>query len=139
MIINIEKLKDIAEIEFEDIVELIIVTDINQLRIFLKEGSFIDIWFSLKLKNRYSFHWERKMVDGTIYRHDNAPHKSWKNLKTFPKHFHSGSEDNVTESTISEKPEEGLREFLEFVRQKIKVNSNYSDGKETPDKGEVKF
>jgi len=50
------------------------------------------------------------MVDGTIYRHDNAPHKGWKNVKTFPKHFHNGSEDNVTESTISEKPEEGLSE-----------------------------
>lgn len=45
MIINIKKLKDIAEIEFRDIVELVIVTDINQLRIFLKEGSFIDIGF----------------------------------------------------------------------------------------------
>ena len=41
MIINIEKLKDIAEIEFEDIVENAVITDLNQLRIFLKEGSFV--------------------------------------------------------------------------------------------------
>ena len=32
MIIDIKELKDIAEIEFRDIVELVIVTDINQLR-----------------------------------------------------------------------------------------------------------
>jgi len=68
MIINIEKLKDIAEIEFEDIVENAVITDLNQLRIFLKEGSFVDVWFSLKLKGRYSYHWERRMIDGSIYR-----------------------------------------------------------------------
>jgi len=118
MIINIEKLKDIAEIEFEDIVENAVITDLNQLRIFLKEGSFVDVWFSLKLKGRYSYHWERRMIDGSIYRHDNAPHKKWKKIRTFPKHFHNGSEDNVVESEISEIPEEGLREFLEFVRKK---------------------
>lgn len=119
MIVNIKKLEDIAEIEFNDIVDMAVVTDINQLRLFLKEGSFIDIWFSLKLKDRYSFHWERKMIDNAIYRHDNAPHNNWRNIKTFPKHFHDGSEENVTESAISNNPEEGLREFLEFVRKKI--------------------
>lgn len=72
-----------------------------------------------RLKDRYSFHWERKMIDNTIYRQDNAPHKNWRNIKTFPKHFHNGSEENVTESTISNNPEKGLREFLEFVRKKI--------------------
>ena len=119
MIVNIKSLKDIAGIEFNDIVDMTVTTDINQLRLFLKEGSFIDVWFSLKLEDRYSFHWERKMIDNTIYRHDNAPHKNWINIKTFPKHFHNGSEENVTESTISNNSEKGLREFLEFVRKRI--------------------
>lgn len=119
MIVNIKRLKDIAGIEFNDIVDMTVTTDINQLRLFLKEGSFIDVWFSLKLEDRYSFHWERKMIDNTIYRHDNAPHKNWINIKTFPKHFHNGSEENVTESTISNNSEKGLREFLEFVRKRI--------------------
>jgi len=49
MIIDTEKLKEIAEIEFGDIVEDVLITDINELRIVLIDGSFIDIWFSLKL------------------------------------------------------------------------------------------
>lgn len=88
MIANLRKLKEIAEIEFGDVVEDIIIPDINQLRIILTEGSFIDVWYSLKIKGRYSYHWERKHIDGLIYRHDNAPHKKWHYVTTFPKHFH---------------------------------------------------
>lgn len=71
MIIDIEKLKDIIEIEFGEIVEDVAPTDINELRIVLIDGSFIDVWFSLKLEGRYNYHWERKFIDGAIYRHDN--------------------------------------------------------------------
>ncbi len=118
---NIEKLKEIAEIEFDDIVANAEIKDINEIRIFLKEASFIDVWFSLKLEEKYSYHWERSEVDGTVYRHDNVPHKRWQHIKTFPKHFHEGSEadEDCKESYISEKPEEALREFLSFVREKI--------------------
>jgi hypothetical protein len=86
----------------------------------LIDGSFVDVWFSLKLEGRYSYHWERKAIDGTTYRHDNAPHKHWREVKTFPKHFHDGSEERVKESDISDAPEEGLREFLAFVRNRLK-------------------
>ena len=120
MIVNFKKLKEIAEIEFWDIVEDVILTDINELRIILKDNSFIEIWYSLKLKKRYSYHWERRHIDGTMYRHDNAPHKNWKNISTFPKHFHEGEEERVVESHISEKPEEGIREFLNFAKEKLK-------------------
>lgn len=120
MIVDTKKLKEIAEVEFSDIIEDVILTDINELRIILIDGSFIDVWFSLKLKGRYSYHWERKFMDGYIYRHDNAPHKRWENIATFPKHFHDGDEDKVVQSHISDKPEEAIREFLEFVRKKIK-------------------
>ncbi len=91
---------------------MVIIADINEFRIILTEGSFIDVWFSLKLQGRYSYHWERKLFDGSIYRHDNAPHKKWEDISTFPKHFHNGSEDNVMLSHISENPELALREFL---------------------------
>ena len=120
MIVDTRKLKEIAEIEFNDIVEDVILTDINELRIILIDGSFIDVWFFLKLKGRYSYHWERKFIDGSIYRHDNAPHKMWKTIKTFSKHFHDRDEDKVKESYISEKPEEGIRNFLGFVKEKLK-------------------
>lgn len=43
-------------------------------------------------------HIERRALDGKIYRHDNSPHKRWESVATFPKHFHDGSEMNVSES-----------------------------------------
>jgi len=119
MIVNVQTLKDIAEIEFSDIVEDVIV-DLNELRIMLVDGSFIDVWFSLKLKGRYSYHWERRFIDGSIYRHDNAPHLRWKDIPTFPKHFHNGSEDIIISSHISDKPELALKEFLGFVSKHVK-------------------
>ena len=94
-------LKDIAEIEFSDIVEEAVVPFVNELRIILKDSSFVDVWFSLKLKGRYSYHWERREIDNKIFRHDNAPHKNWQIVTTFPKHFHNKMEEAVVSSTIS--------------------------------------
>ncbi|MFQ5796742.1 MAG: DUF6516 family protein [Candidatus Bipolaricaulia bacterium] len=121
--VDVDKLKEIAEIEFDEIVANAEITDINELRIMLKEGSFIDVWFSLKLEGRYSYHWERKAIAGTIYRHDNAPHKRWEHIETFPKHFHNGSEadEDCEESYISEEPEEALREFLRFAEERLSL------------------
>ena len=118
-LVSIERLREIAEVEFADIVVEAFVLDINELRIVLTDGSFIDVWFSLKLTGRYSFHWERRAIDGTIYRHDNAPHKRWGSVGTFPKHFHEGSEANVVESHLSGVPGEALREFVTFVRDRM--------------------
>ena len=123
MIVDTRKLKDIAEVEFSDIVEDAIITDINELRIILADGSFIDVWFSLKLKGRYSYHWERKFIDGSIFRHDNAPHIKWKNISTFPKHFHNGSEEIVIISYISDNPESALKEFLGFALEYLRKES----------------
>jgi len=120
MIVDLEKLKDIIEIEFGEIVEDVVLTDINELRIALTDGSFIDVWSSLKLEGRYSYHWERKFIDGTIYRHDNAPHQRWRGVSTFPKHFQDGSEDIVVSSHISDNPEAALKEFLSFASERIK-------------------
>jgi len=111
-----QRLSDIAEIEFSDIVD--IVEDFkDKLRIHLKDGSFIDIWFSKKIKGRYAYHWERGHIDGKIYRHDNIPHKRWRYVKTFPKHFHNSSEANVIESSINDEPVNAIREFLVFARK----------------------
>ena len=120
MIIDTEKLKEIAEIEFGNIVEDVLIPDINELRIVLIDGCYIDIWFSLKLKGRYSYHWERKFIDGSIFRHDNAPHIRWKDTPTFPKHFHNGSEESVILSHLPDNPELALKEFLTFVSEHIK-------------------
>ena len=120
LLVDVERLCDIAEIEFADIVVETLVPDINELRILLTDGSFVDVWFSLKLVGRYSYHWERRAIDGTIFRHDNAPHRRWQTVATFPRHFHNGGEMDVTESHLSETPADALREFLAFVRAKAK-------------------
>ncbi len=122
-VVDVERLREIAEVEFADVVVEIVLPDSNELRLLLADGSFVDVWFSLKLHARYSFHWERRAIDGTIYRHDNAPHKRWRSVTTFPRHFHNGSEVEVRESHISAVPEEALREFLLFVRNTLQIAS----------------
>lgn len=121
-LVDLGPLREIAEVEFADIVAEVIVPDINELRIILSDGSIVDVWFSLKLTDRYSYHWERRAIDGKIYRHDNAPHKRWQSVATFPRHFHDGSEAGVKESRISQLPKEALREFLAFVRDRLGQN-----------------
>ena len=116
-LVDVERLLEIAEVEYADVVAETLIPDINELRIVLTDGSFLDVWFSLRLVGRYSYHWERHAIDGQIYRHDNAPHKRWQSIATFPRHFHDGSEMNVVESHISTVPAEALREFLTFVRE----------------------
>lgn len=116
------QLKEIAVKEYSDIVE---DTEIifshagsaRKLRIKLIDNTFVDIWYSLE--GDYSFHWEQKSVRNTIYRHDNAPHLKWSNIKTFPKHCHDGIQDNVEESLIPDDPKEALRVFFSIVKQRI--------------------
>jgi len=99
--VNTGSLREIAMVEYADIVVGVLLPGPNELRIFLKDRSFVDVWFSLKLVGRYSYHWERQALDGTVYRHDNAPHRRWRSVSTFPAHFHDGSEDQVAESYLS--------------------------------------
>jgi hypothetical protein len=98
------------------------------VRIILCDGSFVDVWYSLKLTDRYSYHWERRAIDGAIYRHDNAPHRRWRAAKTYPRHFHDGRETEVGESYLAVDPEEALREFLRFVREKMDLDMSESGG-----------
>ena len=121
--VNVERLREIAEVEFSDLVTEAFVPDTNALRIILTDGSFVDVWFSLQLIDRYSYHWERRAIDGIVFRHDNAPHKRWQGIPTFPKHFHDGSEANVVESHLNDAPEEALREFLTFIRNRREVQT----------------
>ena len=117
--VDVERLAELATVEFADIVQDAWVPGTNELRIALSDGSFVDVWFSLKLEGRYSFHWERQAIDGSIYRHDNAPHHRWRSVATFPHHFHNGSEERVIESRLSSDPEAALREFLMFARDRL--------------------
>ena len=121
MIVSINILKEIAEVEFSEFV-IEVLTDLNTMRIIFIDESYCDIWFSLKLAGRFSFHWERTFLDETIYRHDNAPHLRWKGISTFPKHFHNSSENSVEESCLPENPSEAIRSFLSFISDKLAEN-----------------
>ncbi|GLI52945.1 toxin-antitoxin system TumE family protein [Thermodesulfovibrio yellowstonii] len=118
------RLLSIAIDEFRDIVESgeIFCSNITKeplkLRLYLCDESFIDIYYSIK--GKYSYHWNRMLTHNEIYRHDNAPHFRWQKLSTFPKHFHNGSENNVISSSLSDDPETAIREFLNFVMEKLK-------------------
>jgi hypothetical protein len=120
ILIDCNHLRHIATVEYADIVVDAFVPGLNELRIFLRDGSFVDVWFSLKLADRYSYHWERQAIDGALYRHDNAPHQRWRSVATFPHHFHDGNELNVVASYLSQAPDEALRQFLTFIREKLR-------------------
>ncbi len=122
--IDIEALRALAIREFPDIVRSTSVPHANDLRLILVDGSFIKIWFSLKVAGRYSYHWERRTVDGSFYRHDNAPDREWRSVSTWPKHFHAGSQESVIESYLDDDPQMALRQFLTFARNTInKINN----------------
>lgn len=120
---NYQSLIDIAEIEYADIVDYVESVG-RKLRINLKDETYIDIFYSVRsTEQRYGYHWERALKDGKVYRHDNIPDGMWANISTFPKHFHNGAEEQVEESYLSDVPEMAIREFLEFVRLKIREQS----------------
>ncbi len=88
-----------------------------KLRLYLCDDSFMDIYYSTR--GKYSFHWDRRLITNKIYRHDNAPHRKWRDIPTFPKHFHNGSDNVVVSSHIQNSPDLALREFLKFVIKHI--------------------
>ena len=116
--IELSKIKRIVDIEYARIV---LSSEIfhDKLRVYLIDGSFVDIWFSAKIPGRFSYHWEKRHIDGRIYRHDNFPDPRWKKLSTFPKHFHDGFQEKVKESQISNDPIKAIHEFMDFIQRRI--------------------
>jgi hypothetical protein len=121
MMVDLVMLANIAREEFVDI-----VVDVRQidakLRMLLVDGSYIDFWWSGVQEGRFAHHWNRQHLDGTIYRHDNSPHRKWRHIRTFPQHYHRAREDAVTESFLPPEPREAVRAFLTFCRQMIRAS-----------------
>lgn len=92
----------------------------EKLRLFLTDSSIIDVWVSRALEDRFGFHWERRHLDGTLYRYDNFPDTAWKFADTYPGHFHNGSQNAVEAAPFSPDLTDGFREFLRFVSLKMK-------------------
>jgi len=118
-LIPIQVLRRIAEIEFSHIV---VQTDLigAKLRVFLVDSSYVDVWASQKLSGRFGFHWERRHINGCIYRYDNFPDTDWASVPTFPYHFHTGSQSCVIASPFSHTVEAGFRDFMSFVVGKMR-------------------
>ena len=117
---SFESLARIAEIEFSEIVSDSAPMGGGKLRLFLKDTSYIDVWLSQTLQDRFGFHWERRHLDGTVYRYDNFPDTEWRAVSTYPRHFHNGSQDVVESAPFSSDLTEGFRNFLRFVAGKTK-------------------
>jgi len=57
---TLKDIRFIIEDRFLDIVTEILEPSPDKLRLIVKDGSFIDIRVSQKIKNRFDFHWERR-------------------------------------------------------------------------------
>jgi len=114
----LEKLRELATSLYPEIVvdaEIVY----GKLRIYLIDESFIDVWISRRLPNRYAIHWERRHVDGTVYRWDNTPHEAHRHISTFPHHFHEKQDHTVKPYHYPGNIEEALKEALKYVKEKI--------------------
>ncbi|MEK7517365.1 MAG: DUF6516 family protein [Patescibacteria group bacterium] len=119
----------IAEVEFSDIV--LSTQDLDhKLRIYLKDKSFIDFFYTTKLKiQRFSIHWEKTHIDKSIYRLDNTPDKKWSKVPTFPIHFHNKTYNQVEAAPfpLDQKTsfKSVFRRFLIFVEKQTKSRKEY--------------
>jgi len=89
------------------------------------DSSYVDVWASQKLPDRFGFRrlcsdWERRHIDGRIYRYDNFPDTDWASVPTFPYPFHIGSQSCVIASPFSHSVEAGFRDFMSFVAGRVR-------------------
>jgi len=112
------RMQRIALLEFPEIISSSHL-ETNKLRFFLIDNSFLEIYCSLKEFNQWAFHWERRNIDGTFYRYDNIPHLKWKEISTFPWHFHTGNGEIVEESSFGDDRIENLRTFFCFIQENM--------------------
>ena len=119
MSILLDDLRRIAEVEFSSLIKDSQLLE-EKLRLFLEDTSYIDLWLSRKLPDRFGFHWERGHLDNTFYRYDNFPDPAWKNVATYPRHFHNGSQEKVEAAPFDAEIIEGFRGFMRFVDSKSK-------------------
>jgi len=115
----------IASKRYRDIIREVVKVElasgvVEKIRVIFVDNSFLDIYWSSS--GRYSLHYERRHINGTLYRHDNAPHEKHRHIRTFPKHFHKGNEDNVEESHLPEDPIKAVEHFLRFILNLMHTN-----------------
>jgi len=120
MTISLYEIERMILVELKDLVRSSKILR-NKLRFTFKDQSFLEIFKSNNITNRWAFHWERKHVDGLIYRHDNMPHKSWENIESFPWHYHYKSEENVIKSDFSNDIILNVQKLISILKDKIEI------------------
>ncbi len=95
----------------------------NKLRVYLIDGSFLDVWLSNE--NDYSYHWEQRAQRGLIHRWDNA--SDHPEIESFPDNFHNGSENNVLSSKLDSDSIHAFRQVLGFIENKLKELKIHGD------------
>lgn len=118
MTVSLDDLRRIAEVEFGSVV-IDSQSMGEKLRLFVSDGSYVDLWLSRRLHERFGFHWERRHLDGTFYRYDDFPNTAWRDVPTYPRHFHDGSQDMVIAAPFVADLLAGFREFMRFVAANI--------------------
>jgi uncharacterized ferritin-like protein (DUF455 family) len=112
-------LQRIAEIEFNAIVfDTQMIGE--KLRLLLVDQSYVDVWVARSMPERFGFHWERRHLDGTIYRYDNFPDTAWQGVSTYPRHFHDGTQARVLDAPFQDGVIDGFRDFLRFVTTNLR-------------------
>ena len=114
-----EEIRSIAEDRFSDVVVEIFEPSMEKVRFLLRDRSFVDIRVSQRVRNRFDFHWERRHLDGTIYRYDNFPDTKFKKFPSYPYHFHEKQEGTAKSSLFRTKLPYALIDFMEFVRKTL--------------------
>jgi hypothetical protein len=115
---DITTIKRVIDIEYGDIVNNSLIYR-DKLRVFIIDSSLVDIWFSKVIPDRFSFHWERRHIDGTLYRYDNFPDPRWKLVSTYPEHFHNGSQSQVQASNLCRDRLQSIHEFMDFIKSTL--------------------
>lgn len=100
------------KIASDDLSDIVVNAELHadRVRLFLIDGSRVDVRYPIE--DKFSFHWQR---DDMIYRIATAPHH--KGIRTFPRHIHFGSEDNILDDSIlgeNVSPEENFKRFMEW-------------------------
>ena len=120
MTLSLQEIERMILVELKNIIRSSKITR-NKLRFTFADQSFLEIFKSNNIINRWAFHWERKHVDGMIYRHDNVPHKSWKKIESFPWHYHFKFEENVIKSDFSNDIIQNVQKLIIIIKERFEI------------------
>lgn len=78
-----ERQLEVAERDFPDVVDRreILLSESGvplKLRLSIIDGSIVDCFWSAS--GKCSYHWDRRAIDGSLYRRGNAPHAYWAHI-----------------------------------------------------------